>query len=961
MRLAHAAASIRHVRYRARASACLTAACFAFLCSVPGRAEPAQPPAAAPADGIDRVFAAFKAGNCKAVLELAGGSTATLPDGDPSLSDLLQVKGICQKRLGRPKEAELTYRAAIDRLERLGQGETVGYAIALDNLGNLYMESRRLAEAEPVRLRAIEIFRKSLPPAHPHIVTASQNLAVLYQFAGRQDEARRYYGEALAGAEKAYGAGATQVGIIADNFAGFLRASGDKPKARELYLRAIGIFEKSLGADHPDTALALQNYAIFLGETGETVAAEENLKRAIAIGERLYGPRHSSVAAALNTLALQQIEARRWPEALATTRRAADISVALAQAGSDYVPSEDGQRLSPFRRLVQAAFADGAGMGDPALADEAFRAAQRALDSPAAEALQQLAARFSAGDAGLAKLLRESQDLAKEQAARDRALLASVIRPAASRDAGEEARLRERLAAIAARQTAIAAAIAAEHAQYRALTGGEPLGIGGVQALLKPGEALVQFLDVQAVGGIDETGFVWVVTPESVRWLRLPLGTAALTRRVAELRCGLDMAAASGERCAKLRVSDKTGEDAPRFDAALAHEFYKSLLGAVEDMISGRELLIVASGALAQLPLQVLTTAPSEAGDLARAPWLIRRHALTVLPSAAALQALRASPRVTRADKPYAGFANPLLEGSGEEAADLARLARTKTRCEIAQAPPRSKPATARRGLALPSRARLTDGAFIRAQVPLPETADEVCAVAGDLGASAADAYLAERASEATVKDMSGAGDLSRYRIVHFATHGALAGQIAGSAEPGLILTPPAASSAADDGYLSAPEIAELKLDAELVILSACNTAAGGAEGGEALSGMARAFFYAGARSVLASHWAVDSAATVKLVTRAAREIRSSPAVGRSEALRRSMLAMIDEGEVVAHPAQWAPFVLVGEGAGEAVPAAAVAPARPDQKAGAKTVAKIGKLRRKDAENADWKQRIFAP
>jgi CHAT domain-containing protein/tetratricopeptide (TPR) repeat protein len=936
---------------------------LASLCLASAHAEEAQPAAdAAPADGIDRVFAAFKAGNCKAVLELAGG--IALSDGDPSLSDLLQVKGICQKRLGRLKDAEQTYRAALDRLERLGQGETVGNAIALDNLGNLYMESRRLAEAEPLRLRAIEIFRKSLPPAHPHIVTASQNLAVLYQFAGRRDEARRYYGEALAGAEKAYGADATQVGIIADNFAGFLRASGDKPQARELYLRAIGIFEKSLGADHPDTALALQNYAIFLGETGETVAAEEHLKRAIDIGERLYGPRHSSVAAALNTLALQQIEARRWPEAQATTRRAAEISVALAQAGADFVPSEDGQRLSPFRRLVQAAFADGAGMGDPALADEAFRAAQRALDSPAAEALRQLAARFSGGDAGLARLLRESQDLAKEQAARDRALLASVIRPAASRDMAEEVRLRGRLAAIAARQAEIAATIAAGHPQYRALTGGEPLGIARVQALLKPSEALVQFLDVQAVSGIDETSFVWVVTPDSVRWLRLPLGTAALTRRVAELRCGLDLAAAADERCARLRGNARDGAapDAPRFDTALAHDLYKALLGATEDMISGRELLIVASGALGPLPFQVLTTAPSEAGDLGRAPWLIRRHALTVLPSAAALQALRGSPRVTRADKAYAGFANPLLEGSNAEAADLARQARAKTRCESLQAAPRAKPEIVRRGLALPARARLADGAFVRAQVPLPETADEVCAVAGDLGASAADAYLAERASETTVKEMSAAGDLARYRIVHFATHGALAGQIAGSAEPGLILTPPAATSATNDGYLSAPEIAELKLDAELVILSACNTAAGGAEGGEALSGMARAFFYAGARSVLASHWAVDSAATVKLITRAAREIRAAPALGRAAALRRSMLAMIDEGETVAHPAQWAPFVLVGEGAGEAAAAtASAAPARPDPKAGVKAVAKIGKLRRKDARDADWKSRIFAP
>jgi len=154
--------------------------------------------------------------------------------------------------------------------------------------------------------------------------------------------------------------------------------------------------------------------------------------------------------------------------------------------------------------------------------------------------------------------------------------------------------------------------------------------------------------------------------------------------------------------------------------------------------------------------------------------------------------------------------------------------------------------------------------------------------------------------------------------VVHFATHGALAGDISGTAEPGLILTPPKEPTDLDDGYLSASEVAALKLDADWVILSACNTAAGGAQGAEALSGLARAFFYAGARALLVSHWAVDSAATVKLITSAVGTITRDPNIGRAESLRRAMLAMIDKGEArEAHPAFWAPFVVVGEGAGQ--------------------------------------------
>jgi CHAT domain-containing protein len=108
------------------------------------------------------------------------------------------------------------------------------------------------------------------------------------------------------------------------------------------------------------------------------------------------------------------------------------------------------------------------------------------------------------------------------------------------------------------------------------------------------------------------------------------------------------------------------------------------------------------------------------------------------------------------------------------------------------------------------------------------------------------------------------------------------------------------------------------------VILSACNTAAGGAPGAEALSGLARAFFYAQARALLVSHWEVDSDAAVKLVTRAVRRLAANKAIGRAEALRQSMLALIDGKDTrQAQPSFWAPFVLVGEGAGTAFAEAA--------------------------------------
>ena len=107
------------------------------------------------------------------------------------------------------------------------------------------------------------------------------------------------------------------------------------------------------------------------------------------------------------------------------------------------------------------------------------------------------------------------------------------------------------------------------------------------------------------------------------------------------------------------------------------------------------------------------------------------------------------------------------------------------------------------------------------------------------------------QATERNIKHLNASGELAKYRLLHFATHGVLAGQLDGTQEPGLILTPPDKATEEDDGYLSASEIASLKLDADWVVLSACNTAAGTANNAEALSGLARAFIYAQARAML--------------------------------------------------------------------------------------------------------------
>jgi CHAT domain-containing protein len=397
------------------------------------------------------------------------------------------------------------------------------------------------------------------------------------------------------------------------------------------------------------------------------------------------------------------------------------------------------------------------------------------------------------------------------------------------------------------------------------------------------------------------------------------------------LRCGLDAEAWTTPRCAELTgrsygVEEQNAGEPPPFDHGRALSLYRTLFGQLEDVIAGKSLLIVPSGALTQLPFQVLVTAASTGGEHRAAPWLIRHHALAVLPAVSSLKALRRVAQSSAATRPMIGFGNPLLDGDQEQPEygayfkGLAQLARDNQSCAVA--PAGRQKIAALRGVArslgqVEKQGGFADAAFLRLQAPLPDTADELCAVARDIGADAAEIRLGDRARERAVKQLSETGELARYRIVHFATHGALAGQLRGSAEPGLLLTPPDAASEEDDGYLTASEIAGLKLDADWVILSACNTAAGAAQGAEALSGLARAFIYAQARALLVSHWAVDSEATVKLITGAMGRLARDKSIGRAEAARQSMLAMIDEGAPhETHPSYWAPFVVVGEGAG---------------------------------------------
>jgi tetratricopeptide (TPR) repeat protein/CHAT domain-containing protein len=863
--------------------------------------------------------------------DLAINEKVVGPD-HPDVASSLGNLGLLYYSQGRYAEAEPFYRRSLEIRERVLGLDHPAVAASLNSLAGLFYAEDRYGEAEPLLKRSLTIREKALGPDHPEVGNALNNLAGLYSTLKRHAEAEPLMQRALSITEKSHGANHPIVGTPLNNLALLLAEQGRYAEAERLAQRSLAVREQGLGREHADVATSLNTLAKITTSQGRHAEAETLYKRSIAIFEKALGPDHPDLTGAINNLAALSFERQDWAMAAGYWQKSTASIIKRWRRGNDVagktftgatrVAEQNGYQ---FGGLIKASHRLAA--ADPSkateLAQATFIAAQWAQSSEAAASLAQMSARQAKGDSELARLVRERQDLLGEWQERDRLLIANAAKPKASRNAAAEQGQRSRLAAIDARLAEIDQTLQARFPEYTALAAPEPVSVAATQALLGSDEALVMFLDSPGHDPKKEETFLWLVTRTDVRWLRTELDGGALVDAVAALRCGLDAEAWSGSRCADLlkaaySPAERQSGKPPPFSLRAAHAFYRALFGEIETLIAGKHLLLVASGPLTALPFQVLVTeTPNDATSYANAAWLAARQPTTVLPSVASLRALREFMHASGATRPFLGFGNPLLLGpNGTD-----RRAWERQTCRPSVTPMAIASRGARGAIPRFFRGGRADVREVRAQPPLPETTDELCAVAKSVGAEDNAVFLGEKASETRIKALSADGTLASSRVLHFATHGLLAGETemlaSAKAEPALILTPPTEATDEDDGLLTASEVTQLKLDADWVVLSACNTAAGSDDkpGAEALSGLARAFFYAGARALLVSHWAVNSEATVKLITNAFGELKVNPRIGRAEAMRRSMVALIGNGGVNAHPALWGPFVVVGEGA----------------------------------------------
>jgi CHAT domain-containing protein/tetratricopeptide (TPR) repeat protein len=842
----------------------------------------------------------------------------------PGVAISLNNLGELYKTQGRYAEAVSQFIRALEIFEKsLGQ-EHPNVAISLGSLASLYILEGRYAVAEPFLKRSLAIGEKTLGAEHPDLATTLNDLALLYKFQSRFEMAVPLIKRSLTIKEKALGPDHPDIAGVLNNLALIYYSQGEFAAIEPLLMRSLDIIKKALGArhpsmvpslnnlsqeyrrqerhrdaeslamlslrineeafgaEHPQVVPILNNLALLYKFQGDYAAATSFYKRALAITKKMLGLNHPLAALIFNNFAGLYAAQGKEENALEFYRRATAIHRDRITFGSRNggrsigALSEQKSKRSVF--ISHIATSASVAKKEPSqrvtLTAEAFSVGQLARTTQAGAAVSRMAARFAAGNDDLAKTVREFQDANAHWQKLDTDLIKVVSAPPAKRKPAREKLLRKQLSDVDARIVSLKNKLATKFPAYAELAVSKPVSIEEVQKLLGPNEALIAYLVS------DKKTYVWAVRSNRSEMFVVGVGQKSLGNAVKELRRGLD-----ATNVAQL-------SDIPEFNRTVAHRLFKQLFAPAEQVLKGAShVFVVADGALQSLPLGVLVTdePQGEFKDFSgyrQVPWLAKKYALTTLPSVSSLRTLRRFAKRAKAHTPFVGFGDPVLKGH-----------------------PGST-----RGVKLASlyRGGIANVNEVRNLESLPHTADELRALSAAVKGDSKHIYLRKAATEKAVKSL----DLSNSRIVAFATHGLITGELKNT-EPALVLTPPEKGTALDDGLLTASEVAQLKLNADLVILSACNTAAGdGTAGAEGLSGLAKAFFYAGSRALLVSHWLVESGAAVKLTTGMLDYRAKNPTAGRAKALQNSMLTLMNnpDNPYYAHPIFWAPFVVVGEG-----------------------------------------------
>ncbi len=808
----------------------------------------------------------------------------------PEYADVLYGTGFVYYRMGQVEEAlDRIHRAADIMREQRGDSADPNMAIYLMSESAILLQIGRLAEGLDRGREAASWAEDHLGADHLVTAAALHSYGSALNNVGRYAEAGPILRRTLAIRERLVGVDHPDVALTLNNLAYTEEHLGDGPTALEMYLTAADIFEAHPDASAPQSAgMMVMNAANIALSSGDWEAVDTLGARALALVEarvgtdnRLFlrtatlvasGRIHTGDYAGAQTVLDQAIAAiREELEPYEANLVRAEVLAGLAQLRGGDTTGGLEKGMDAYRRIT-------AHMRDQTVADfaririeenysdtlqlfaqlaleagdseTAFEAMQMARLGDLERSGRQVAARQAATNETTADAVRELQELIAEVAQWQTKLTAAV----GSSDVAARHEAEAKLAALEQRIETLRAQVTAAFPAYAELNRPSTATIEMVQARLD-GDTVV----VLTQPGLE--GILTVaITRDAIAWHFAPKLRNEFMDAVTAIREGV--------------------EDSSRpFPVDQAHLLYAAVFGGdIAPLLEGKTNLDVLSGGyLSVIPFSLLVEqAPEPGAALSDTAWLIRRLAISTPIDLAGIG--ETSANATRPVR-FAGFGDPALAPAKPAEAELATLVR-------------GSDVTLEELRELPS---------------LPGAGEELAAMAQTLDNPDNMLLTGMQATETAVRS----ADLTPFTVIAFATHGLVGGQLGGLDEPALVMTPPNSVMEDDDGLLTASEIARLRLNADWVILSACNTAAGAKAGTPTYSGLAQAFVFAGARSLLLSHWRVRDDAASRLSVGTVRG--AAQGLDKAEALREAQLDLMADPDVpdAAHPAVWAPFILI--------------------------------------------------
>ena len=796
--------------------------------------------------------------------------------------------------LGRYSEALTNFHQTEDIYRKLEDRSARGEVLL--NIGNVYFYLGHFAEASEWYQESLGVFRETGHAAQE--AESLMNIGNTHLRRGQLLEATNAYSTALNISRKI--SDVPLEARILLNIGSIYILSDAYKSALENFQQALEVFRRI--DDHNGETAALVNIGVIHTQLGQYDKAVRVLRESLIKAEK-HG-RLEAVWRAHSSIGKVLWNSNKSEEAVQSYEQAVKTIDKIYMRSGD-LKEEERSQLIGKKRFVYQDYLDlliGLHTKNPAKGYDrkAFRVSEQAKSRTFQELLAKAGARtVFAGDTSFQQML-ETERLLLVKVTQFRQRLSTEKREK------ELKLIQEKLAKAELSLRHHQQLMDEQFPQYADLKRPKHLTIEETQRSLLPTETLVAY----AVG--EERGAAFVIAKDRFKLVELPIRRKELTKLIKQFRQGLD------------NVSDM--EDLRQFDPKIAYTLYqnithpivKDLQGATRFYLSADDVLYtVPFGALVDRafdpqPFEKTTTEQGVyLGEYATLHYLIDTYSITYLPFASVLRSLRQyeKPGFGRWRKQLIAFADPIF---GEEESKIANGGSVKDKKSVGVMEQGLKTETA-----------LTTAPLRRAtgrdSLPrLEDSAEEARAICREVRCNKNDLYLREHAMEENVYRT----DLKSVRYLLFSTHGLLGGDFSGLAEPALALTmvgnPPG-----HDGFLTMGEVLGLDLNAELIILSACNTYGKGEKAGrgEGFAGLTRSFMYAGTKSLLITHWSVESKAARDLMVDMFRLKRKQTT---PEALRQAKIKMKNStrpygddpsGKLsLAHPFFWAPFVLVGEG-----------------------------------------------